>query len=626
MKKLFILLFISGLVFATYSCKKDTGEDPNPPSGIVALQIPDGFLFESTREIELTIILPTAVTWEESGQRVDIYTGLPNEGGKLVYSAAFPVSGKLELKLRIPSTAEQLYVNSFAGSQLLSLSVLNQKEGGFEIDFNNDMGFNEPVPAPEEKSAAIGHGLAISNAFVPHYKSIGVNLIANGDFSQDDFGLFADWPSPMLADGKWYITSTLGTSHAKQHQQAGEFFLRITRSPARYGGVAQLIPASAGDLITLSSDIKITGNNSNISWLFLIPRNAAGQSIGYYSLQTAGNNNAWTGRTLAATMPFGTTHLQVLLWNHIYGGAIDYDNVFVTGPVSDSDGDGVDDDLDDYPNDPDRAFDVYYPNVDDYGTLAFEDLWPGKGDYDFNDLVLDYRFKQVLNANNSLVEFFMDYSVRAIGAELVNGFGIAIPGTTPNDIASISGQQLTESYISLAANGTESGQSEAVIILFDNAFSMIGTPSGGFGVNTSPEAPYVEPQWNQLVVTFQPPVSVSQTGFAPYNPFLIIDKDRGREVHLPGMQPTDLHDPEWLGQWFDDSNPATGKYYQSATNLPWAIDLPVQFEYPVEKVEITDAHFKFGSWAESGGISFEDWYKDLAGYRNNNLIYTPPVR
>ncbi len=65
----------------------------------------------------------------------------------------------------------------------------------------------------------------------------------------------------------------------------------------------------------------------------------------------------------------------------------------------------VDDDLDDYPNDPDRATDVYYLISMSPGTLAFEDLWPGKGDYDFNDLVLDYRFKQVLNGSNELVEF-----------------------------------------------------------------------------------------------------------------------------------------------------------------------------------------------------------------------------
>ncbi len=66
--------------------------------------------------------------------------------------------------------------------------------------------------------------------------------------------------------------------------------------------------------------------------------------------------------------------------------------VIIVGGGTDADGDGVPNDEDDYPNDGDRAFDNYYP-ANGPGTLAYEDLWPGKGDYDFNDLVLDYRFK-----------------------------------------------------------------------------------------------------------------------------------------------------------------------------------------------------------------------------------------
>lgn len=604
------------------SCKKTDNPSPVSEDGLENLQIPDGFLFESTKEITVSIILPTSVALESGGQRVSIYSDLPENGGKLLYAAAYPASGELLLKLKIPRSSKVIYVETFAGRLLVDIAASSQKVGGVEIDFNDDMGFDPPSIAADEKNSRIEESSfnQVSNSKSQSDRII-VNLIENGDFSQDDFGLINDWPSPMSADGKWYITSTLGANHAKQHQQAGETFLRITRSPYRYGGVAQLVAASAGDLITLSSDIKITGNNNNISWLFLIARNASGQSIGFYSLETSGQSNSWRSRTLAATMPFGTTHVQVLLWNHIYGGAIDYDNVVVTGPVSDSDGDGVDDELDDYPNDPERAFNVFYPNSEDYGTLAFEDLWPGKGDYDFNDLVLDYQFKQVLNGSNHLVEFYLDYSVRAIGAELENGFGIAIPGTDPNNVAMISGQQLTESYINLMANGLESGQQEAVVILFDNAFSMIDAPASGFGVNTSPEAPYAEPQWNQLYLLFDNPVSVQLTGFAPFNPFLIVNKERGREVHLPGNVPTNLYDPAWFGQWFDDSNPATAKYYQSETNLPWAIDLPTKFDYPIEKVEITSAYLNFGDWAESGGLLFEDWYENLAGYRNSELIY-----
>lgn len=98
----------------------------------------------------------------------------------------------------------------------------------------------------------------------------------------------------------------------------------------------------------------------------------------------------------------------------------------------------MDDDEDDYPNDPERAYDVYYPNEDTYGTLAFEDNWPGLGDYDFNDLILDYNFQEVLNADNEVVDIYGKYSVRVVGASYVNGFGFQM-NAQPGDIESVSG-------------------------------------------------------------------------------------------------------------------------------------------------------------------------------------------
>ena len=42
--------------------------------------------------------------------------------------------------------------------------------------------------------------------------------------------------------------------------------------------------------------------------------------------------------------------------------------------------------------------DLYYPSMNDYYFVGFEDLYPTLGDYDFNDLVMAYRvaigFKQ----------------------------------------------------------------------------------------------------------------------------------------------------------------------------------------------------------------------------------------
>ncbi len=619
MKKTHYLLSMMAVAAMLMSgCNKTDNPEPEA-TGIEKLSVPNGFTFETSALRSIEIIFPDAIQLGDIKSRIDIFTQAPSNGGKLLYSGSAAADNTTSIDLMVPVHLNQLFVQTQAGSALVELNSGAAKAGEIVINFNDGTGFLPPPVAEETKTTSINTTNTI------HYKSVGsiVNLISNGGFDDDDFGLIADWPSPMVADGKWYITSTLGTAHAKQQTQAGETFLRKTSSPAKYGGVAQLIAVSPGDLITFTADVRLTGNSRNISWLFLIPRDAAGNSLNYFSIQTNPSGEDWVTRTVAATMPANAVSVQVLLWSHVYGGRVDYDNVIVTGPVSDSDGDGVDDELDDYPNDADRAFNVYYPNADDFGTLAFEDLWPGKGDYDFNDLVVDYQFKQVLNGNNQLVEFFLDYQVRAIGATLENGFGIEIPGIDPDNIASITGQEITESYLNLNTNGTEQGQSNAVIILFDNAFSKMEVPAGSFGVNTTPDAPYVEPVMEQLHVLLVDPISTQFTGFAPYNPFLIVDKTRGREVHLPGKTPTDLHDPAYFGQWFDNSNPSTGKYYQSAGNLPWAINLPTEFAYPIEKADITSAYLKFGAWAESGGSSFTDWYINQgADYRNEAAIYS----
>ena len=70
---------------------------------------------------------------------------------------------------------------------------------------------------------------------------------------------------------------------------------------------------------------------------------------------------------------------------------------------TDSDGDGVSDEFDQYPTDPARAYNSYWPSKRTYATIAFEDEWPKTADYDMNDLVVNYRYNFVSNANNVIV-------------------------------------------------------------------------------------------------------------------------------------------------------------------------------------------------------------------------------
>ncbi len=626
--KLIAMLVIAvSLAMGLQSCHKTPPPDDNK-TAMEDLTIPDGFTFESTKIVTVTIKMPSSVSFEDMRSRFDIFTGNPAEGGKFITSGSFDQNGEYTGEIRVSSALQEIYVQTIAGSVVVSLNQNGTKEGGVIIDFGDDYGFNEPdtVPPDGGKASAAGIESQIPFGISPEMLSGRTNVVGNADFENNDFGTIYYWSYPHPVDGRWYFTQYSGSM--EWYDDGGNHVIRTPwTEPGNYyyGGAAQMIDVNPGDVITFSADIKSEGNNNRLySWLYLIPYNSAGHYLGFYCVRYYYPSNSWVRKTVVATMPSGAVKCKVLIWTHDYmaNAAVYVDNVEVTGPVTDSDGDGVDDDLDDYPNDPARAFNVYYPNETDWGTLAYEDLWPGKGDYDFNDLVLDYHFKSVLNSENELVEFFTDYSLRAVGASLENGFGFMMGGD-PANIASVTGTNITENYLNLNANGTEQGQTNTVIILFDNAFENIGS-SGSTFINTKPDVDYVDPDTNQLHVLYQNPVSVSTTGTAPYNPFIIVNKERGKEVHLAGNEPTDLADQSLFGTWFDDTDPATGKYYQSATNLPWAIDLPVSFEYPVEQVEILNAYTHFAEWAESGGTSYPDWYEDNSGYRVSENIYSPP--
>jgi len=129
-----------------------------------------------------------------------------------------------------------------------------------------------------------------------------------------------------------------------------------------------------------------------------------------------------------------------------------------------------------------------------------------------------------------------------------------------------------------------------------------------------------------MEIHFTTPQEASVISTPPYNPFLIKNLTRGTEIHMPDRIPTSLVNQALFGTADDDSKPASGRYYKTIKNLPWVINLTQKFDYTWEMVPVINGYTKFGNWAESGGVSYPDWYKDLSGYRDAAQIYMKPVR
>jgi LruC domain-containing protein len=311
-------------------------------------------------------------------------------------------------------------------------------------------------------------------------------------------------------------------------------------------------------------------NNGSSSNLILMDTQTGGW---HYQYGISAGNNTNLGRTINDLTTFRVTSEIV-------------DN-------TDTDGDGIIDSDDAFPEDPEIAFEHFTPSKYGTGTIAFEDLWPSTGDYDFNDAALSYQAILFLNADNLAVKLDFVCNIKANGAGFTNGIGIEIESLTPNQIESISGPVLTHGYISLNPNGTEANQDKAVVIFADDVDNILNETT--------------------ISIRFVSPISASDLGAAPFNPFIIVNKVREKEIHLPYKSTTSLGT-------FSGGNQDTDGNFISDNGYPWAISIIHDFKVPKEKINITTAYNFFVNWASSGGLEYKDWYKDNPGNRNNDKL------
>jgi LruC domain-containing protein len=322
----------------------------------------------------------------------------------------------------------------------------------------------------------------------------------------------------------------------------------------------------------------------------------------------------------------------------------------------DSDNDGVVDTQDEFPNDPTRAFSRYFPGKTTWGTLAYEDLWPAKGDYDFNDLLMRYKSREILNAKREVVDLELDFRLAATGAGHRNGFAINLPGIAKNTVrtATLTGKRYDTPSQSkdLVAEGkilanpllsdVTGGQNGSVFEIFKDAKELLhpdlgsgtgslynnasctepGFRNSGKACGQSPEAEF------KLTVNFTTPRSSFPS--APYDPFLFRANAPAPttsqvgvlgnqvEVHLPGRGPTSRALTSFFGSQIDrtpsalrhtttDANVLKDSYL-SNTKLPWAIHIPVEWNYPYEKLDFTIAYPDVVGWAASGGKENTTWF------------------
>lgn len=254
---------------------------------------------------------------------------------------------------------------------------------------------------------------------------------------------------------------------------------------------------------------------------------------------------------------------------------------------------------------------TYYPGEDVFGSYVYEDLWPSYGDFDFNDLVIDHNYQFTMNSSNQITSITAKFKIRAVSS-YNNGFAIQLP-VSSSAVTSVEGTEIVGGIVTLDGNGVESGQSNAVVVIYDKINDYVGTSY----VNIIPGGHSRDIPMTTVVISFDTPID--QFNASDISPFIYVNEVRNHEVHSSDRTAgTDKMNSQLYGS-FDSKS--SQQPFKSPTNLPFSFTVPISFDYPSERELITDTYLNFATWAQSSGSSNTDWYTSDAGNRNSAKIY-----
>lgn len=279
----------------------------------------------------------------------------------------------------------------------------------------------------------------------------------------------------------------------------------------------------------------------------------------------------------------------------------------------DPDGDGVSGLADYFPKDPTRATIVRTPPTG-WDTMVFEDNYPGIGDADFNDAVVQYAVEQVTSAAGSVKDLMGTYHLVARGATLDHAFGVALPGVPADSTGTVlverfdgDGNRVTSGPIPLETLLAMAADGSPMLRLDDLFASTLAAlpPDVPPYTNTSNATPGRAPASARFLVHFDQAVDPIALGSPPYDPFLDVFHGAERwDIHLTGKA-------GFVGRSSllpTESGPSS---FLDANGYPWLLLVPFDFRYPLERTRIdgaSPAYPSFATWRTSHGSTATSWY------------------
>ncbi|MCP5208388.1 MAG: LruC domain-containing protein [Hahellaceae bacterium] len=229
-----------------------------------------------------------------------------------------------------------------------------------------------------------------------------------------------------------------------------------------------------------------------------------------------------------------------------------------------------------------KASTAYFPSASGFYLSAFEDRFPSRGDYDFNDLVVAYRIAYGYNKYGKIVDVFGEGYLVAKGALFDLDWGLAMTFGSVGGLANTKvfapngGMMMSE----LSQESVFSGNIN--LQLLSNTSELWTPYEGSSFVNTEAAIPLTQGHKFQFSIQLDSPVDPSTASTAPFSPYLYVHQTQ--QLILSGMA------------------------FQNDQGYPFGLIMPENWRPPTEQTDIGKAYPELVTFIKSSGKSGRNWY------------------
>ncbi|MFQ3209319.1 MAG: LruC domain-containing protein, partial [Colwellia sp.] len=260
----------------------------------------------------------------------------------------------------------------------------------------------------------------------------------------------------------------------------------------------------------------------------------------------------------------------------------------------------------------------YYPSASEWATIAFEDNWPLIGDYDFNDLVMNYRISEY-RLNDEVIRIKLEGQIAAVGGSYHNGFAFHLPGIT-RDTIDENAIRYTINDLPQISSPLELARDKAIVIITDDVWDYVSAGENcKYHRSEAGCGSKIQMRFS-MTLPMTDAIPDQQMPEFPYDPFLFategyehgyvfgLPPGRPYEIHLPNKAPTEAFRYDFFTRGDDSSEPENQRYFVNENGMPWAINVGVEWQYPLEYMDVIYGYPLFPSFISNQGLIDADWY------------------